>query len=222
MDEKQSLSDCKNGAHEEVPEVFDHFIVRPMSPQDTPDQVRAQLDNALQDLASKIRQFPTLPADPQDPTHHLTQSKSSDCALQLPAAHCAFHGCSWTGSDDEALVLHLEDQHIQALQPSMEALQQKVGGLKSQDILLMSVYNESIAIATRKDAPVASYSIDRRCMMNYVRVLVREDTCALICFSCARRFPYVPHTKHIEIKNVKLLEKRAQDEVENSTCCGLN
>ena len=140
----------------------------------------------------------------------------------MPTAHSAFHGCSWIGSSDGALVLHFENQHIQALQPSMEALQQKVGGLKSQDILLMSVYNESIAIATRKDAPVASYSIDRRCMMNYVRALVSEDTCALICFSCARRFPYVPHTKHIKIKNVKLLEKLAQDEVENSTFCGLS
>ena len=194
VDKRTCVSDCKNVAHEEVPEVLDHFIFRPMSPQDTPDQVRAQLDNALQDLALKMRQFPTLPADPQDPTHHLTQSKSSDCALQLPDAHCAFRGCSWTGSSDDALVSHLEDQHTEALQPSMEALQKKVGGRKSQDILLMSVYSESIAIATRKGAPVASYSIDRRCMMNYVRDLVCEDTCALICFSCARRFPYVPHT----------------------------
>ena len=92
-------------------------------------------------------------------------------------------------------MLHLEDQHTDALQPRMEALQNKVGGRISQEIILMSVYSESIAIATRKDAPVASYSIDRRCMMNYVRDLVCEDTCALICFSCARRFPYVPHTK---------------------------
>ena len=171
-----------------------------MSPQDTPDQVRVRLDNALQDLASKMREFSTLPADPQDPTHHLAQSKSSDCALQLPDAHCAFRGCSWTGSSDDALVSHLEDQHTEALQPSMKALQAKVGGRKSLDFLLMSVYNESIAIATRKGAPVASYSIDRRCMTNYVRDLVCEDTCALICFSCARRFPYVPHTRNMKIE----------------------
>ena len=93
---------------------------------------------------------------------------------------------------------HLEDQHTEALQPSMEALQKKVGGRKSQDILLLSVYSESIAIATHKGAPVASYSIDRRCMMNYVRDLVCEDTCALICVSCARPSPYVPQTKQNE------------------------
>ena len=81
VDKTSSVSDCKNVAPEEVPEVLDHFIVRPMSSHDTPDQVRAQLDNALQDLALKIRQFPTLPADPQDPTHHLTQGKSSDCVV---------------------------------------------------------------------------------------------------------------------------------------------
>ena len=78
VDKRTTVSECKSVEHDKVLEVLDHFIVRPMSPQDTTDQVRAQLDNALQDLASKIRQFPTLPADPQDPTHHLTQSKSSD------------------------------------------------------------------------------------------------------------------------------------------------
>jgi hypothetical protein len=104
----------------------------------------------------------------------------------------------------------------------MVALQQKVGWVNSPNILLMSVYSESIAIATRKDAPVASYSIDRRCMMNHVRDLVSEDTCALICFSCARRFPYVPHTKKHKNLKVKLLERVAEDEVENSTFVGLN
>ena len=48
MDKTPSISDCKNVAPEEVPEVLDHFIVRPMSSHDTPDQVRAQLDNVIE------------------------------------------------------------------------------------------------------------------------------------------------------------------------------
>ena len=183
--------------------MLDHFVVLAMSPQDTPDEVRANLDSALHTLALQMRACPTLPADPQDPTRHLAQSNSSDCALELPQAHCAFRGCSWTGANIEVLLLHFKDKHLNALQPSMEALQAKVGGLdKSEESLLSSVYNESIAIATRKGAPVASYSIDRRCMTNYVRDLVSDDTCGLICFACARRFPHVPQKRHMNIKEL--------------------
>ena len=89
-----TLSALTKVKHEDVSELLDHFIVRAMSPQDTPDKVRGNLDNALQTLASLMRECPTLPADPQDPTRHLAHSKSSDCALKLPQSHCAFRGCS--------------------------------------------------------------------------------------------------------------------------------
>ena len=87
--------------------------------------------------------------------------------------------------------------------------------------MLSSVYNESIAIATRKGAPVASYSIDRRCIENYVRDLTSKDTCALICFCCARRFPYMPQKRHMKIRKVKLLENHVQEEVNALHVCGL-
>ena len=67
--------------HEEYPQVLDHFVVRAMNAEDTPDEIRANVDRALQTLSLLIREYPTLPADPQDPTHHLTYSKHSDCAL---------------------------------------------------------------------------------------------------------------------------------------------
>ena len=74
-----------------------------MNAQDTPDEIRANLDMALQTLSLLIREYPTLPADPQDPTHHLTYSNNSDCALKLPQAHCAFRGCCWTGASHNDL-----------------------------------------------------------------------------------------------------------------------
>ena len=61
--------------HEEYPQVLDRFVVRAVSAQDTPDEMRANLDMALQILSVLIREYPSLPADPQDPTHHLTYSK---------------------------------------------------------------------------------------------------------------------------------------------------
>ena len=61
----------------------------------------------------------------------------------------------------------------------MSALQEKLGKAAADDkSLLESVYQESIAIATRKGAPLASDSIDRRCVTNYVRDLVEDNTCS--------------------------------------------
>ena len=55
---------------------------------------------------------------------------------------------------------HLENHHLEEMNDSIEALQEKVGVAgHSQEVLLSSVYNEAIAISTRKGAPVASYSI---------------------------------------------------------------
>ena len=83
------------------------------------------------------------------------------------------------------------------------------------------MYNESIAIATRKGAPVASHSIDRRCMTNYTEDLICEDTCALICFVCARRFPHVLQKQHMTIKRIQLLSRIDQREGEVVRFCGL-
>ena len=82
------------------------------------------------------------------------------------------------------------------------------------------MYNERIAIATRKGAPVASYSIDRRCMTNYTEDLIREDTCALICFHCARRFPQVPQKQNMIRKRIQLLSRVDQSEGEAVRFCG--
>ena len=63
----------------------------------------------------------------------------------------------------------------------MFALRQTVGTQAAEEeTSIASAYNESIAVAIRKGAPLASYSINRRCMTNYVRDLVKDNTCALI------------------------------------------
>ena len=54
-----------------------------------------------------------------------------------------------------------------------------------------------------------------------MRDLVSEDTCALICFCCARRFPYVPQKRHMKIRKVKLLERLVEEEVNALHFCGL-
>ena len=46
---------------------------------------------------------------------------------------------------------------------------------KTQEALLNSVYNESVAIVTRQGAPAACHSIDRRCLNSSVRDLINDD-----------------------------------------------
>ena len=54
-----------------------------------------------------------------------------------------------------------------------------------------AAYNEAIAVLVRQGAPLAAYSIDRRCLFNYTQALSDDGVEALICFACARRFPYI-------------------------------
>ena len=56
---------------------------------------------------------------------------------------------------------------------------------------MLGSYNEAIAEVVRQGAPLASFSIDRRCLYNYTRALRDDAVESLICFSCARRFPFL-------------------------------
>ena len=90
----------------------------------------------------------------------------------------------------------------------MDALRETVGTQAAEEeTLIASAYDESIAIAIRKGARLASYSIDCRCVIHYLRDPVKDDTCALICLVCARRFPYVSQKRNIKIKKMRLLER---------------
>jgi hypothetical protein len=73
---KLALASQEETHNEEDPQVLDHFVVRAMSAQDAPDEICANLDMTLHTLSLLIREYPTLPADPQYPTHHLTYSKN--------------------------------------------------------------------------------------------------------------------------------------------------
>ena len=128
--------------------------MRPKQSHETPDRIRADLEDALLSLSQLLRVCPTLSADPKDPTRHSPESNSLDCAMELPNSHCAFSGCTWTGSTTYDLIKHVQHEHILALQDSMSVLRAKVGKAVGEDeTILASVYSESIAMAIRKGAP---------------------------------------------------------------------
>ena len=88
----------KASKDDDVTDILDHYVVRPKQSHEMPDKYRANLKDALLSLSPLLRVCPTLPADPKDPTRHLPESNSLDCAMALPNSHCAFSGCTWTGS----------------------------------------------------------------------------------------------------------------------------
>ena len=108
--------------YDDANEIVDQYVMRPKQSHETPDEVCANLEDALLSLSQLLRVCPTLPADPKGPTRHLPESNSLDCAVELPNSHCAFSGSAWTGSTTDDLVKHLQQEHRLALQDSMSAL----------------------------------------------------------------------------------------------------
>lgn len=133
-----------------------------------------------------------MPSDSSDKTKAVSGALDTDKALVLPLKHCAFKHCSWCGDDDGSLMNHLSSGHIQELRPCMEAFTHlRPVAPRDANMLVMSVYNEALAIAIRRGAPLASYSIDRRCLRQYVQHATDANTYAAVCFVCARRFVHV-------------------------------
>ena len=111
-------------------------------------------------------------------------------AIQLPKKHCGFAGCQWNGNTDDELIEHLVSWDLHKdLWPSILSLVPH--SRKDAKIAVYSVYCEAIAVKMRKGAPLDTYSIDRRSLFNYVENLNNDQICSLVCFCCARRFPYV-------------------------------
>ena len=204
------------------------YRVRPMSFHDSPDSLRGVLEDALHTLSLMFREYPTLPASPADTTQHLFEARENHCALLLPRKHCAFRGCGWCGPDALSLAKHIDDDHRRVLDGAMKAYKDfRTVRCQDECILALSVYNEGIATAIRRGAPLASYSIDRKCIMEYNKHLTHEGTGTSVCFACARRFPRVHGTKNNPIRFYRLLTNtsvlnvptkatRSQDDIDST------
>lgn len=187
------------------------YILRCKNLGTSQDELRQNLEIALWTLSEMFREYPTLPANPINPMEHMDEARNDATALLLPRKHCAFKGCDWNGSDEQDLLKHIHDTHLAALQPGMEAFRAlKLVHRKDEATLALSIYNEGIATAVRQGAPLASYSIDRRCILEYNTHLMHENTGASVCFVCARKFPRVHGVKNNPIRFYSLVSKSTE------------
>ena len=71
---------------------------------------RESLENALKLLSTYIRDDPTVPCSNTDRSVADENALDEDVAVELPAKHCAFVGCSYRCDSDEGLRHHLQEK----------------------------------------------------------------------------------------------------------------
>ena len=112
-----------------------------------------------------------------------------DAAVNIPPKNCAFKGCAAQFQTQPELDAHVANAHADVLHPVSHLLEEPacgraVHGGSSQDALT-AAYHEAISTVVRRGAPLAAWSIDRRCLYNYMAALGDDAVESLICFCCA-------------------------------------
>ena len=168
---------------------FYKIAVLPTGDQNHGDQ-RDLLQQALELVAENLREDPTLPGDPIDSTQADPDALREDAAVVLQPAHCAFAGCTRTFVSGEDLSKHLEaeSEHIKLLSAVTRCM---APSQDSEQLRRFSAYCEAIACKIRQGAPLDTYSIDRRAIMQYSMATADDQIYMPMCFSCARRFPHI-------------------------------
>ena len=135
-------------------------------------------------LSQKLNEKPTLPLQYQN----LCSARE---AYDLPAWHCSFRGCSYASESEEGLVDHISGSHAEIF---TEVCGQAI---KQHDMLGM--YAAAITRQCQSAAPVANVSIDRRALRAYQQSLEGNNISCLLCFVCARKYPYVRSSRNQEV-----------------------
>ena len=153
---------------QEMERIEPFYTVQAKNLEESPDP-RAKRELALQKLATHIRDFPTIPADPENVSEVWQAALSDEMAVELPTVHCSFRCCSWCGQTEEERDSHILSVHKELLSPIALTLPLCF----SEEARLLSVYNQAIAVKTRQGAPVTSFSMQRRSVNNYMKTITR-------------------------------------------------
>ena len=84
---------------------FGYFHVNVL--QGSPDPC-SRVESAIAELSCKLRAKPTIPASPSCPQQPQQEALREDTAVLLPALHCAFQQCTWSGISEACLMTHLK------------------------------------------------------------------------------------------------------------------
>ena len=168
------------------------YKIECMPLQESPNP-KARLETELRKLAANLRPHPTVPGDStmQEP---MPAVFDDTVGVLLPPKHCAFRGCDWQldWSEAESCQQYERAREMKVVQHAVE-VEDAIGCLPrmhTQQECVAAVYNEAIAIKVREGAPLASYSIDRKCLRKGVVATAGYNVQALMCFFCACIHPH--------------------------------
>ena len=175
------------------------FTVRPVQAGEEDVDPRTVWSQRVQELAMKLRANPTLPFDVANPWKSNDMSQCWENIEALPAAHCAFDACCWTGDSEADLCEHLLECHDEDMKPSMEAgklqtfWRQNMCWTKAHKgkELRKLVYCEAVSMKCQSQAPIACPQIDRRCLKDWSNALTDENVSTIVCFFCAQKYAFI-------------------------------
>lgn len=103
----------------ETPEAFYH--VRARNSCESPDP-RARREHMLLEMSHRIRDYPTIPADPNNHNECWKAALAEDMAIELSLVHCSCRECACCGTNDDKRDAHIIDAHIEELLPIADIL----------------------------------------------------------------------------------------------------
>ena len=157
---------------------FDEFVVRAMPSDHSPDP-RAAFEQKVSHVAMLLLALPQLPESDQG-------AAVKTGAMDLPACHCAFRNCGWEGQSEQQLRTHLSCAHQADLSGAAACLQEN----GRHENALFAAYTAALTQKCQQGAPLACNSVDRRCLREFHAALSHPELGSIVCFVCARRFPY--------------------------------
>ena len=125
------------------------------------------------ELSKSLRDRPTLPADPKDPSKSWVDLKSG---IALPVVSCSFKGCSWHGETDAELKAHLVSDHHASLRRTCG----------DDEEHWFDMYLKAIASIERSHVPAVGLAKDRQVLRKLAARYNNDEICSLVCAVCGQ------------------------------------
>ena len=175
----------------------DIYPLRLWKPSQGNKDPRAAYDFAMQDAAALLSDKPTLP-------ERLHAATDPEMAYDLPDYHCAFRGCGFECATHAALAEHVAQHHATALHDLALRWSSQVGPPQAT----FQAYQDLLTQRCQQSGPLATCSIDRRCLRRFRSNMLGHQVGTAICFVCARRFPFVDGLPNQQISWLRAYEPR--------------
>ena len=154
--------------------------------------VRAGWDAAVEEVVHMLKSDPTLPHGVYNAAASQTEEQRWCSVPALPAVHCAFFGCAWEGVCEDELASHLHDCHHTSFLKVLGSAKEQVWWRPTSTMSdTMTAYRAAVTVKSQQQAPVAGPEIDRRALAQWSEAMTDDKVCALVCFVCAQKYPYV-------------------------------